>query len=117
MTLRTFLTTKIFLSQPLKLWTLLFLKNQANESDKNWAVWGKHFHNHRGWIKNNFLLCKKLFGCINHHKLLNEYVLQPKSFLHSKKLFLFISINDGEFINYYTSVIDSEDSKKSGCQK
>ena len=25
--------------------------------------------------KKQFLLCKKLFGHINHHKLLNEYVL------------------------------------------
>ena len=26
--------------------------------------------------KKQFLLCKKLFGRINHHQLLNEYVLQ-----------------------------------------
>ena len=25
--------------------------------------------------KKHFLLCKKLFGCINNHQLLNEYVL------------------------------------------
>ena len=40
-----------------------------------------------------------------------------KAFYTVKNCFLFISINDGEFINYYTSVIDSEDSKKFGCQK
>ena len=26
--------------------------------------------------KKQFLMCKKLFGCIKHHQLLNEYVLQ-----------------------------------------
>ena len=25
--------------------------------------------------KNQFLLCKKLFGRINHHEVLNEYIL------------------------------------------
>ena len=28
--------------------------------------------------KKQFLLCKKLFGCIKHHQLLNEYVLHTK---------------------------------------
>ena len=32
-------------------------------------------------MKNLFLLCKKLFGCINHHQLLNGYVLQLFCFL------------------------------------
>ena len=34
--------------------------------------------------KKQFLLCKKLFGRINHHQLLNEYVLHNVFLLFTK---------------------------------
>ena len=47
--------------------------------------------------KKQFLLCKKLFGRINHH---DDGLYDRKAFYTVKIVFYSFSMNDGEFINY-----------------
>ena len=53
--------------------------------------------------KKQFLLCKKLFGCINHHQLLDDYISHSFFafyFYTVKNVFYSSSMNNSEFIKH-----------------